>query len=38
MEVVSILISVFIGVVGGYVFNSYVNKKRGKMRKKPPRG
>ncbi len=30
MEVVSILISVFIGVVGGYVFNSYVNKKKGK--------
>lgn len=30
MEVVSILISVFIGVVGGYAFNNYVNKKRGK--------
>lgn len=30
MEIVSILIAVFIGVVGGYVFNNYVNKKKGK--------
>ncbi|HQJ08690.1 MAG TPA: Rnase Y domain-containing protein, partial [Deltaproteobacteria bacterium] len=30
MEIVSILLAVFIGVVGGYVFNNYVNKKKGK--------
>lgn len=28
--IVSILLAVFIGVVGGYVFNNYVNKKKGK--------
>lgn len=30
MEIVSVLLAVFIGVIGGYVFNNYVNKKKGK--------